>query len=233
MSVGKIKTEAITSWVAEEICSACGLCADVCPYHAIEVDKVKKVKAKVIEASCAGCGTCAAECPINAIRMRHFDDEQIMAQIDALLAKKPEEKIVAFACNWCSYAGGDTAGVARLQYPPNARLIRTMCSGRVDERFILHAFAKGAPLVLVSGCHFADCHYINANRWTQRRIERLWSKLERKNIRPERLQLEWISAAEGQKFARVMGELEQMRKHVTPEEIRYTQEVLSRAKGRD
>jgi len=233
MAAGKIRSEAITSWVAEEICSACGLCADVCPYHAIEVDKVKKIPAKVIEASCAGCGTCAAECPINAIRMRHFADEQIMAQIDALLSEKPEEKIVAFACNWCSYAGGDTAGVARLQYPPNARLIRTMCSGRVDERFILHAFAKGAPLVLVSGCHFADCHYINANRWTQRRVERLWTKLERKKIRPERLQLEWISAAEGQKFARVMGELEELRKQVTLEEIRYTQEVLSRAKGRD
>jgi heterodisulfide reductase subunit A len=232
MAAGKIHTEAITSWVTAEACKVCGVCANVCPYHAITVDKVKKTPAIVVEASCAGCGTCAAECSFSAIRMRHFLDEQIMAQIDALLTVKPEEKIVAFACNWCSYAGGDTAGVSRLQYPPNARLIRTMCSGRVDEKFILHAFAKGAPMVLVSGCHFADCHYINANRWTQRRVERLWTKMERQKIRPERLQLEWISAAEGQKFARVMRELEAMRQTVTPEEIRHTQEVLSNGKRR-
>lgn len=232
MAAGKIHTEAITSWVTAEACKVCGVCANVCPYHAITVDKVKKTPAIVVEASCAGCGTCAAECSFSAIRMRHFLDEQIMAQIDALLATKPEEKIVAFACNWCSYAGGDTAGVSRLQYPPNARLIRTMCSGRVDEKFILHAFAKGAPMVLVSGCHFADCHYINANRWTQRRVERLWTKMERQKIRPERLQLEWISAAEGQKFARVMRELEAIRQTVTLEEIRHTQEVLSNGKRR-
>ncbi|HFE62947.1 MAG TPA: hydrogenase iron-sulfur subunit, partial [Caldithrix sp.] len=85
---------------------------------------------------------------------------------------------------------------------------------------------KGAPLVLVSGCHFADCHYINAVTWTQRRVERLWNKLERLGIRPERLQLEWISAAEGQKFARVMKELEELRRKVTPEEVQETMEIL-------
>jgi len=97
----------------------------------------------------------------------------------------------------------------------------------VDEQFVLYALAKGAPIVLVSGCHFADCHYIDANRWTQKRVEKLWDKLERKGIRPERLQLEWISAAEGQKFAKVMRELEEMRKKVTKEEIEHTKKVLS------
>jgi heterodisulfide reductase subunit A len=101
-----------------------------------------------------------------------------------------------------------------------------MCSGRVDSDFVLHAFEKGAPIVLVSGCHFADCHYIDANRWTQKRIEKLWDKLERLGIRPERLQMEWISAAEGQKWARTMTELEEMRKNVTIKEVEFTKKVL-------
>ena len=101
-----------------------------------------------------------------------------------------------------------------------------MCSGRVDEDFVLRAFEKGAPVVLVSGCHFADCHYIDANRQTVRRVERLWDKLEKLGIRPERLQLEWISAAEGQKFALVMKELEKLRQTVTKEEIEHTMKVL-------
>jgi heterodisulfide reductase subunit A len=138
------------------------------------------------------------------------------------------DKIVAFACNWCSYAGGDLAGTSRLQYPTNVRLIRTMCSGRVDEKFVLHAFSKGAPLVLVSGCHFADCHYIDAVTWTQKRIEKLWNRLDRLGIRPERLQLEWISAAEGQKFAKVMKEIERMRSEVTAEEVKETIEIMSK-----
>ena len=86
-----------------------------------------------------------------------------------------------------------------------------MCSGRVDEKFIWYGFKLGAPIVLVSGCHFVDCHYIDAVQWTQRRVEKIWDKLEKKGIRPERLQLEWISAAEGQKFAKVMREVEEMR----------------------
>jgi heterodisulfide reductase subunit A len=232
MAKGKISVEAITSSVLEDACKSCARCEKVCPYHAIEVDKDKKTPAVVVEAACAGCGTCASECPFGAIKMRHFTDQQIEAQIDALLTENPQDKILAFACNWCSYAGGDNAGIARLQYPASVRLIRTMCSGRVSEDFILRGFQRGAPIVLVSGCHFADCHYINANRWTQRRVEKLWDKLENLGIRPERLQLEWISAAEGQKFARVMTELEQMRKKVTHQEIEQTVKVLSEGKKR-
>jgi len=180
----------------------------------------------VLEAKCAGCGTCAAECRFDAIIMRHFPDVAMMAQVEAALAEDPQNKIVTFACNWCSYAGADYAGVSRMQYPPNARIIRTMCSGRVDEDFVLRAFQLGAPVVLVSGCHYADCHYINANRWTQKRVDRLWDRLERKGIRPERLQLEWISAAEGAKFATVMKEMERIRQTVTMEEIEHTSKML-------
>jgi len=160
--------------------------------------------------------------------MRHFADDQILAMIDAMLEEKPGEKICIFACNWCSYAGADLAGLSRIQYPPNGRVIRTMCSGRVDEEFIWHAFKKGAPIVLVSGCHFVDCHYIDANRWTQKRIEGMWNKLERKGIRPERLQLEWVSAAEASRWQKVMYAVEELRKKVTREEIEETQKALSK-----
>jgi len=137
-----------------------------------------------------------------------------------------EPFIVGYLCNWCSYAGGDGAGTARLQYPTSNRLIRTMCSGRVDEKFVMHAFKKGAPIVLVSGCHFSDCHYISAVQWTQKRVEKMWNKMEKLGIRPERLQLEWISAAEGQKFAVVMREIEKLRQKVTPEEVAETMRIL-------
>ena len=140
------------------------------------------------------------------------------------------DKLVTFACNWCSYAGGDFAGISRLQYPVHTRLIRTMCSARVKEEFVEYAFLKGAPMVLVSGCHFADCHYIDANRATVRRMQKLWQKLEKMAINPWRLQLEWISAAEGQKFARVMHKLDKMRNMVTGEEVNYTQQVLKAQK---
>jgi heterodisulfide reductase subunit A len=227
LSAGEVKIEAITAVVNTELCAQCKICAAVCPFNAIAAaDKKANRFPDFIEAACAGCGTCAAECPFDAISMRHFEDQQITAQIDAVLADDRMEKVVTFACNWCSYAGGDTAGTARLQYPASIRLIRTMCSGRVDQSFIYHAFRKGAPMVLVSGCHFSDCHYINAVTWTQKRVEKVWTKMEKLGIRPERLQLEWISAAEGQKFARVMREVDEMLRHVTEEEVEETVRIL-------
>jgi heterodisulfide reductase subunit A2 len=227
MHKGEILTEPITSEVVAEHCKSCGRCAEVCPYNAITVDSKKKTPAVVNTAACAGCGTCAAECAFGAITMHHFTDVQIMSQIDTLLADRPRDKILAFACNWCSYAGADYAGVSRLQYPPTVRLIRTMCSGRVDESFIWHAFTLGAPVVLVSGCHIGDCHYITANHWTEKRVAKVRKKMEKLGIRPERLQLEWISAAEGIRFSTVMQNLEKMRREVSPEEIDETIKILT------
>jgi heterodisulfide reductase subunit A len=224
MSQGTIPAEPHTACIIEEKCTACGACARVCPYKAIEWEKGKP--ARVVQAVCAGCGTCAAECRFGAIVARKFTDEQLMAQVEAALADQPEQKTLVFACNWCSYAAGDTAGTSRLQYPARQTLIRTMCSGRVDERLILRAFELGAPMVLVSGCHFADCHYIDANRQTQKRVERLWDKLEEWGIRPERLHLEWISSAQGQRFAKTMQEIEKHRARVTRREIAQTRRIL-------
>jgi len=227
LNAGTIRSEAIKAVIDLDKCTYCGVCAKVCPYGAIKVDVKGKTMAQVVAAACAGCGTCAAECRFDAITMQHFSDAQLLAQIDAALEQEPEQKIISFLCNWCSYAGGDLAGVSRLQYPPNNRFIRTMCSGRVDEKFILHAFEKGAPLVLLSGCHINDCHYINANHWTKRRAEKLWARMEKLGIRPERLQLQWVSAAEGPRFAQLMRELEEMRQQVTPEEIEHTKKALA------
>jgi heterodisulfide reductase subunit A len=228
LNKNRFTVEAITATVNEDLCKLCGQCADVCPFGAIQWEK--KQVAHVISAACFGCGTCAAECKFGAIEMRHFSDQAIYAQIDAILEDDPLEKIVTFACNWCSYAGADTAGVGRMAYPPNARIIRTMCSGRVNPEFVWYAFKKGAPVVLVSGCHYVDCHYIDANRSTVRRLDGLWDGLEKAGLRPDRLHLEWCSAAEGSRWQTIMQEVEKKRQSVTLEEIEQTRGVLASAR---
>ena len=117
-----------------------------------------------------------------------------------------QPRIVVFACNWCSYAGADLAGVSRMQYPPTTRVIRVMCSGRVTPGFILEAFRLGADGVLVTGCHPGDCHYISGNQNAFVTVERTASLLGLLGIEAGRLRLEWISAAEGARFARIMTE---------------------------
>jgi len=116
--------------------------------------------------------------------------------------------------------------VSRVQYPPNVRLIRTMCSGRVDEKFVWRGFEKGAKVILVSGCHIGDCHYINANHWTEKRIEKMHKKMEKLGLRTERLQLAWVSAAEGNRFAGVMHQMEKLRQTVTTGEVQDTIKAL-------
>ncbi len=228
LNKSKFAVEAITAVVDEDLCKMCGQCADVCPFGAIQWEK--KSPARVTSAACAGCGTCAAECKFSAIQMRHFNDQAIYAQLDAILEEDPQDKVVTFACNWCSYAGADTAGVGRMAYPPNARIIRTMCSGRVNPEFVWYAFKKGAPVVLISGCHYVDCHYIDANRSTVRRLDGLWDGLEKAGLRPERLLLEWCSAAEGARWQTIMKEAEKKRQSVAAEEIEQTRSLLAQAR---
>ena len=230
MAKGKVAVEAITPRIMIEKCTVCGLCARACPYNAITVDKEAK-KTEIVEAACAGCGTCGAECPFDALIMRHFTDDQIIAQIEAATEQDADKKIVAFCCNWCSYAGADFAGVSRMQYPTNVRIIRTMCSGRVAPKFVQHAFARGAAAVLVSGCHLGDCHYINANYQTLKRVEKLWKKMERLGLDKNRLQLVWVTAAEGEKFASKIKEMQDIVKSVSKEEIEKSKTMIAKKAG--
>ena len=230
MAKGKVTVEAITPILYAEKCKVCGLCTKVCPYNAITLNKDLK-RVEIIEAACGGCGTCAAECPFDALTQNHFTDEQIFAQIDAVTECDAENKIVAFCCNWCAYAGADFAGVSRMQYPPNVRIIRTMCSGRVAPKFVERAFARGTATVLVAGCHPGDCHYINANHYTQKRVERLWKKMEQNGLNKERLQLLWASAAEGERFASKIREMQAIMDKVTPDEIGRAKKAFEKAPG--
>jgi coenzyme F420-reducing hydrogenase delta subunit len=115
-----------------------------------------------------------------------------------------QPKILAILCNWCSYAGADLAGVSRIQYPPNIRVVRIPCSGRVDPLFIMKGLQSGFDGVLVSGCHPGDCHYLSGNFVARRRFAVLKPLLEFIGIEPERVQFSWISAGEGERFAQVM-----------------------------
>ncbi len=118
-----------------------------------------------------------------------------------------EPRIIGFTCNWCTYAAADLAGTSRMQYPPNVRLIRVMCTGRINPEFIINAFKIGADGVLIGGCHPGDCHYIEGNYRARNRYLLLKRLIEQFGIEPERLRFEFISASEGDKFARVMKEM--------------------------
>jgi coenzyme F420-reducing hydrogenase delta subunit len=124
-----------------------------------------------------------------------------------------EPKIIGFLCNWCSYAGADLAGVSRIQYPSNIRIVRVMCSGRVDPIIPLEVLMRGADGVMILGCHPGDCHYVEGNLYEERKIRMLKKLVALTGLEPERLKLEWVSASEGQRFAQIVTEFtEQIRK---------------------
>lgn len=125
-------------------------------------------------------------------------------------------KIIGFLCNWCSYAGADLAGVSRFQYPPNIRVIRVMCSGRIDPIIMVEAFIHGADGVFVGGCHLGDCHYQEGNYQAERKIKMTKKLIEKAGIEPERLRLEWVAAAEGQRFADLIRDFTDQTKELGP-----------------
>lgn len=139
-----------------------------------------------------------------------------------------EPRIVAFFCNWCTYTAADLAGVSRMKYAPNVRVIRVMCSGRVDPQFVLDAFAQGADGVLIGGCHPGDCHYVEGNYKALRRVEFLYRLLEDLGIEKDRLSLVWISASEGDRVRIAVNELTERVRELGPLNLRHRYEELDR-----
>lgn len=127
-----------------------------------------------------------------------------------------EPNIIGFLCNWCSYRGADMAGLSRTKYPPNLKVLRVPCSGRVSPELVLRAFREGADGVLVLGCHPGDCHYSTGNHRTAKRMPILKKVLEYAGIEPERLRVDWVSAAEGERFAAVVREFTEAVRHLPP-----------------
>ena len=208
LSLDTIVSSGVVCEVNENECIGCDLCVRVCPYGAIELEDTEEGKiAKVITAACKGCGVCNSVCPTAALSLNHFTDQQLFSQIEAAYSvpiAKSKPKVLAILCHWCGYAGADLAGVSRIQYASNIRSIRVMCSGRIHPKFIYDAFLKGMDAVLVVGCHPADCHYISAVNQTIKTIPVTQKKLEKIGVSPERLRLEFVSAAEGAQFAKVV-----------------------------
>lgn len=134
-------------------------------------------------------------------------------------SKRFEPKIIAFLCNWCSYAGADLAGVSRYQYPTNTRTVRVMCSSRVDPALMLEMFIHGADGVLIGGCHLGDCHYITGNYYTEKKFKLARKLMEKAEMEPKRLRLEWVSASEGERFSKVVADFVNEIKSLGPSPI--------------
>ncbi|HIH69098.1 CoB-CoM heterodisulfide reductase HdrA2 [Methermicoccus shengliensis] len=197
LSKGVIEADAYTAVVDAEKCIGCGICESVCPSASIQLGGNPK-RARVDGSTCIACGTCIASCPADAIDQKNFTDSQILSQIRAIDPESEYPLIVAFLCNWCAYGAADLAGISKLKYPPNVRIIRVMCSGRVDPQMVLEALKCGADGVLIGGCRMGECHYQTGNCHCEARMEALREMLAEQGISPDRIATVWVSANESQ-----------------------------------
>ena len=237
LNAGKWEIDPIVAYVDPNRClnanpkGKCTMCAEACPYGAVINSPGTGNPSQIIPAKCHACGTCVAECPANAITQYHFTDGQILAQIHSLLADKPEEKVLAFTCRWCSGLGADNAGVSHFEYPANTRNIMVMCSGRVDADFVMEAYKLGAGAVLVSGCHPQDCHYITGRNKADARMDKVRTQLERMGMTPGRFRTEEVSATEGAKWAQIMKEMSAVVTELGPDGVKAENEKMRTAVG--
>ena len=194
--------------VDETRCSSCHICQTVCPYTAIRYPQ-QNGPAWVNDVLCTGLRHLCGGLPVRRHRRRALHQRSDYGRTggDAEMSVAEfEPKIVGFLCNWCSYAGADKAGSAQLAYPPNMTAIRVMCSGRVDPQFVLEAFARGADGVMILACHPGDCHYKEGTHRATQRHSLLLEMLEQFGIERERCMFDYVSAAEGERFARLVAE---------------------------
>ena len=207
---GVVRAGAVTAVLDPDKCVGCGACASGCAFGAIEWTPVGVPQ--VNEATCKGCGVCAVECPVGAMQLRYFKDVQLLPAVRAALEPvsgagevNPERPVVlVYACRWCSYAAADFAGVMRLEYPANVRIVLVPCSGRVDFSHIYQGFSSGADGVVVAGCLRDQCHYVDGNILAERRIEAARKALEVMGIGGERLGMFFCSAGMPRDFAQHM-----------------------------
>jgi len=212
MAKGRMHTEAVTAVLNPDLCVGCGACFSACPFDAIEWRSFGLPH--VIEAACKGCGVCAVECPMGAMQLRYFKDDQLLPAVEGLLTpekwmdseRESEPVIICFACRWCSYAAADFAGIMRLRYPVNIRIILVPCSGRVDFRHIFRAFEMGADGIIIAGCLKEQCHYVEGNLIAEKRVKAAKKVLDVLGIGGDRLEMFFCSSGMPREFAKFMTE---------------------------
>jgi len=216
MLKGSAEFDPYYSYVDREKCIGCGICARVCKFNAAFLENKKSV---IDVNSCVMCGICVSACPVDAIDMGFFSDEQIKAQIDALAREKNVYPLIlVFACWYCSYGAIDLAGTMKIQYEPNIRVIRTLCSGRVDPEWVLLALKRGIDGVIVSGCRLGECHFKYGNYKADERVDAIKKALNAVGINPRRVATSWHSAGEAQDIVKDFSEFIKMIKELGPVE---------------
>lgn len=231
MSKGEVELDPHTIECDQDKCDLCRLCENICIYNAI---KVENRELMITPANCTGCGACAAMCPQEALYIPGFRKSQISTQIKTVLRKKAESPlVVAFLCNWCSYMGADLAGTSKIPYPTNVRPIHVMCTAMLDPALVFEAFFHGADGVLIAGCHPQDCHYGEGFNKANTRYQSIKEMLANTGINEKRVQIESVSAGEGEKFARVIKEFTENLKElgpITPDEFHKPKVTPSKEK---
>jgi heterodisulfide reductase subunit A len=195
---GQVTSQAPVAVVDEKLCTGCGSCVEMCPFGAISMHRREGVLdfSQIDPLLCKGCGNCVVACPVKAISQPLDSDMQMLAQIEAALASASRTGrpcILVFGCEWSSHAAAELAGVNKLSYPADVRLIRVGCSARFDPTHVLWSFFSGADGVFLGACPPGDCHYVDGNRYAQERINALRGMLAESGFDPRRLRLEWIT----------------------------------------
>jgi heterodisulfide reductase subunit A len=201
-----INLETPVAAIDPNICTGCGNCPQVCPTHAIKLEKREGILSlsEVDGLKCIGCGNCVVVCPVKAISLPGWDNVEIPAQISAALKPKQNGsvKVIALTCEWSAYGAADMAGARRLPYPPEILVMRMNCSARFDPYHILWAFLNGADGVFLGACPVGECHYGIGNLYAQERVVKLQTELKAHGIDPRRLRLEYFTVDDGIKFSR-------------------------------